>query len=83
MALSSPPIPRSALPGCFSFWHYMFGSPDTVLNVFISMASKPATALEYGWLLKESGRTTADRWYHVHRTIKPQGSATQVSCMRA
>ncbi|KAL3247958.1 hypothetical protein MRX96_056738 [Rhipicephalus microplus] len=68
--LNSPLVGPQPGLACFSFWYHMFGGRSATL--WLSVVKSPTsfgtqTSLP---LLIQQGRTTADIWHNVRRTVK-------------
>ncbi|XP_075546625.1 MAM and LDL-receptor class A domain-containing protein 1-like [Dermacentor variabilis] len=60
--------PQSEL-ACFSVWYHMFGGRGAVLRLTVVKSPASSGVHTSSPLLFQRGRTTADIWYNVRRTV--------------
>ncbi|CAN7938493.1 unnamed protein product, partial [Ixodes hexagonus] len=64
LELISPPVPRQEQPLCATFSYHMFAGHGASLSLKLEQPKGQFTSV-----FQRNGRTTADRWYKVQRTL--------------
>ncbi|XP_077519936.1 MAM and LDL-receptor class A domain-containing protein 1-like [Amblyomma americanum] len=60
-------VERQAEPVCVSLWYYMFGGRGATLE--LTLYHRSGAEFTGETILRNEGRTTADRWYMVRRSV--------------
>ncbi|KAL1447390.1 hypothetical protein MTO96_028581, partial [Rhipicephalus appendiculatus] len=80
LRLSSTNLARQSQLICLTTWYHMFGGRGLTLQLNAYKAVKtPVLVWQKSPLFYQYGRTTADMWYKVQRTINMNGSHNQLA----